>query len=208
MPVRITLRSTSTCSPYREMLRHLVESPMADSIIICSGYIQEKRWNYSILDDGLLESVKQGCMQGRVITIAGTEDEEWFKSYRRFIERLRAAQVNVTPCVAPKDNWHAKIALRMKGDSPIAALIGSSNLTRRAWEIGSETIKWNFEADVLIWIDEPGLNAYFGDRLDMDVPFGDFRLILDPHVRQPNELEQLKHLQQYLRHSGVRQMRE
>src|SRR5690348_2306421 len=41
MPVRVTLRTKKEFSPFRTLLRKLIELPDGDSVILCSGYIQE-----------------------------------------------------------------------------------------------------------------------------------------------------------------------
>jgi len=204
MPIRITLRSTVEFSPYRELLSRLIESPAGDSVLLCSGYIQTLG-RYNILRDGLLGSIKKGCGAGKVITVAGSFEDEnrskyapnrepnpyWLDSYKNFIRNLRGAKVSVEPYIAPERNWHAKIAIRLRDDEPVAALIGSSNLTRPAYSLNAD--KWNFEGDVMIWSD-PALNEHFRRPFNANLTYGDMQLILDPGVRQPDERYQLRAL--------------
>ena len=209
MPVRITLRVDEDYSPFRDMLKFLINCPLGDSLLICSGYIQEGLWNFNILKEELLDCIKSGCSQGDVITVAGKlTDLNWRQSYINFIDGLEDAGIKVIPCIAPKLNWHAKIAMRLAGPSrdPIAALMGSSNLTRPSWD-QSKNLSWNFEGDVLLWVDIDELNSYFGNQYQPRVRFGDIRLVLDDKVRQHNEKEQLSLLYDHIRHSGITRFR-
>lgn len=192
MPIRITLRTTKEFSPFRVMLQRLIALPDTDSLILCSGYIWEPElgyYDYSILDDELLTALEIGCQRSEVVTIAGKLEGFWLDYYKRFVRRLRGAGLSIKPLVAQRKNWHAKVAIRLKGDTPVAAIIGSSNLTGPAY--GIDRPRWNFESDVLIWCNSPRLNAYFREAYGAELAFGDMQLILDPDVRQLNEEQQL-----------------
>lgn len=190
MPVRITLRSRKDFSPFREMLKRLIEAPEGDSLILCSGYIWEPVTGYKVSDDELLDTLQRGCSQGEITTIAGKLDEDWIEYYKNFVRRLKNANLKVTPYFAPKRNWHAKIAIRLKECKPIAAIVGSSNLTGPAY--GENRRTWNFEGDVLIWSISRTLDSYFKKPFQVDMPFGDLQLVLDPRTRQLNEQQQLE----------------
>jgi hypothetical protein len=205
MAVRVTLRTSKNFSPYRILLRKLIEIPDGDSLVLCSGYIQEtdpgnlKRYN--ILRDDLLISIEKGCLQGQIIVIAGKfENRQWLDYYKNFIYGLKRAGVKVIPYIAPKKNWHAKIAIRLKQKQPIAALIGSSNLTGPAY--GINRANWNFEGDVLIWSNTI-YNSYFKQRINNETLIGDMTLILDPEIHQPNEDEQLESIYRDVMESGL-----
>jgi HKD family nuclease len=205
MPVRVTLRTSKKFSPYRILLRKLIELPDGDSLVLCSGYIQQtspmSSRGYKILGDELLPSIYKGCAKGSVKTIAGKfEYRSWLEYYQNFVDGLRKAGVNVNPYCAPKKNWHAKIAIRLKQDKPIAALIGSSNLTGPAF--GINRAHWNFEGDVLMWGDT-AYNSYFKQQLDNEAPIGDMTLILDPETHQPSEEEQLNLIYREVMSSGI-----
>ena len=196
MPVKVVLRTSKSHSPFRDILNRLITCPIGESLILCSGYIWEPDADsstYKILDDGLLETIKKGCASGVTVTVAGKFSEEvWKEHYRNFVFRLRDAGVRVQAFVAPKKNWHAKIAIRLKGKVPIAALVGSSNLTGPAYRLNS--CHWNFESDVLIWPNNPELNTYFRSSLSNQNRVGNLDLILDPEVQQLSEQEQLDNL--------------
>lgn len=44
--------------------------------------------------------------------------------------------------------WHAKVFLAKQGNRPLVGIIGSSNITRRAF---GELKKFNYECDVVMW---------------------------------------------------------
>jgi hypothetical protein len=189
LPLKITLRKDKKSSPFRQMLNMLLQSPAGDSAILCSGYIWQPAGNcYNILDDGLRSAIVSGCSGGTLTTVAGKFSYSYYKDYyRRFIRDLRSNGVNVDPYYAPKKNWHAKIAVRMSGNRPVAALVGSSNLTGPAYGVNRN---WNFEADVLIWTEEGKQTEFFrDDGLNQDL--GKFEAILDPGFTQLDEKDQL-----------------
>ncbi len=44
--------------------------------------------------------------------------------------------------------WHAKIFLAKQGEVPLVGIIGSSNITRRAFGLDKD---FNYECDVVFW---------------------------------------------------------
>jgi hypothetical protein len=195
LPVRVTLRTAKDFSPFREMLHRLIRLPEGDDLVLCSGYIWEPpstSKDYKILDDELLDALQSGCDGKEITTIAGKLDEQWLSHYKNFVRRLRQAGIQVKPYFAPKRNWHAKIAIRLKQGEPIATIIGSSNLTGPAY--GENRYTWNFESDVVIWRNFPALNNAFRAPFQTDTLFGDMQLIVDPEIRQLNEEQQLNRI--------------
>ena len=193
MPVRLTLRSNKDFSPFREMLLWLIEAPIGGSVLLCSGYIWEPASGYKILDDELLDSLRRGCASGKIITVAGKlEQDMWRDFYRNFVSRIKSSGLSITPYIAEKYNWHAKVAMRLKDNAPVAAIIGSSNLTGPAYRMDWKN--WNFEGDVLIWGNDPALDGYFRRSFKTQSRHGDIQLILDPQIEQPDEDEQMRAL--------------
>src|SRR5438046_258176 len=96
MPIRITLRQGPAEGPFRRMLTGLITAPFGDSILLCSGYVQEDPFgSFRILDD-LLPLLKTGCAAGKVITVAGKlERGSWRDQYEHFVRRLAREGVNV-----------------------------------------------------------------------------------------------------------------
>jgi hypothetical protein len=191
MPIKITLRKEPELSPFRTILGLLLTSPAGESAVLCSGYIwQPNGGRYNVLDDGLRQSIISGCAGGVLTTVAGKFYPAYYQDYyRNFISDLRLNGVTVDAYYAPRKNWHAKIAIRTNQGYPVAALVGSSNLTGPAY--GIDRNSWNYEADVLIWAESGNQTAYFRND-DMDLPLGRLEAILDPNVQQASEEAQLK----------------
>lgn len=190
MPVKLAFRKDGTDSPFRKMLHQMLTSPTGDSAILCSGYIWETTNRYAVLADGLLPVIQSACTSGELTTVAGRfTGGDYRKYYQNFVSRIRASGVTVHAKHAPDGNWHAKIAIRTHRGRPIAALIGSSNLTRPAYGLNIEG--WNFEADVLIWLPSSQTNDYFSDD-SIQQELGKLELVLNPEATQPTEEEQLE----------------
>ena len=172
------------------MLDSLIRAPFGNSLLLCSGYVQEDTGGrFKILYD-LLPVIKTGCAGGTITTVAGKLDVTWEPRYRNFVARLQSAGLTVRPYCAPKKNWHAKIALRLDGDQPVAGIVGSSNLTRPAYDAPYDW--WNFEGDILIWPPSPEFTDYFrSPDFVGHASIGVIDTILDPDVEQPSEKDQL-----------------
>ncbi|HDR7824872.1 hypothetical protein COE58_10470 [Bacillus cereus] len=55
-------------------------------------------------------------------------------------------------------SWHSKIAMMIKNNTPIASIIGSSNLTKAVWKEGSG--RFHFEADIYIKSNSTDINLH------------------------------------------------
>ncbi|MBE0671401.1 MAG: hypothetical protein IH588_12495, partial [Anaerolineales bacterium] len=107
MPVRVTLRTKKDFSPFRVLLKKLIELQDGDSVILCSGYIQDiiraqSPRAYSISEDELVDYLKRGCARGTVLTIAGklksygkNKSPAWYVQYENFIKNLKANGLSV-----------------------------------------------------------------------------------------------------------------
>lgn len=192
MPLSITLRRGSDISPFRRQLLRLIDSPRGDAVVLCTGYVTEgeKQHYYSVLNDKLLQALKTGASSGLEV-YGGMLKPDWSAdNFSRFVERLIEAGLPVQAFVSETKRWHAKIALRLEENRPIAAIIGSSNLTGAAYA-ENQPFDWNYECDVTIWLDETDLNAYFSQR-PTDVDDLDWlAAILDPDLEQANEEKRL-----------------
>ena len=202
MPLKITLRRGSESSPFRRQLLRLCQMPTGGDLVLSSGYIWEPESGYRVLNDELLDSIIAGIKKHKVVTIAGklqkSGKSDWPQYYRNFVQTLRTAGIAVEPYVAPKRNWHAKVAIRLdRAGSPVAAIVGSSNLTGPAYAENRYT--WNYECDVTIWVPKAELDQYFRFQSDPD-PYEQLSCILDPEIRQPNEEERLRELLADMQH--------
>jgi len=188
MPVKIVLRKRYDFSPFRRILNLLLQAPLGDTVLLCSGYIWQPSRRYNILNDGLRNAILNGCANGELITVAGKFNPGYYSNfYHNFINDLRR-NIKVRAYYAPRKNWHAKVALRLANNRPVAGIIGSSNLTRPAY--GENWRNWNYEADVLIWI--PGILTNYFQQDDIPIEVGKIELILNPDIDQPNEESQLQ----------------
>ena len=191
MPVKIVLRKRYDFSPFRRILNLLLQAPLGDTVLLCSGYIWQPSRRYNILNDGLRNAILNGCANGELITVAGKFNPGYYRYYsnfyHNFINDLRR-NIKVRAYYAPRKNWHAKVALRLANNRPVAGIIGSSNLTRPAY--GENWRNWNYEADVLIWI--PGILTNYFQQDDIPIEVGKIELILNPDIDQPNEESQLQ----------------
>lgn len=158
MGARIFLRTNGKDSRFRIYLNRLIRATHGDSLLLCSGYISD----IPSMHQDIADSIKLGCApSGTVTLIAGkfpqsTSDDfdaEWEARFIKFASFLKAelssTGITLKVMVAPSRNWHAKIAIKINGASPVIALLGSSNLTGPAYLTGIQ--KWNYESDTLLW---------------------------------------------------------
>lgn len=193
MGLRIILRRRKEYSPFRRALLSIIGLPQTDSLILCSGYIYE-HYKYRISQDQLATALASGCQGGTITVIAGKLDRQWEGHYMRFLESLRAAGLRLCAYKVPSKNWHAKIAIKLRDDEPVAAIIGSSNLTRPAYADNPPT--FNYECDVIIWQEQIRdiIERQFAE-LETDPHFDRWEAIDAVLAReQPNEEKRLKKL--------------
>ena len=197
MSIQITLRRNAAFSPFRKQLLEICEIPYHGNLILCSGYIWENH-SYSVLDDDLLAAIKAGLSGNQIVCIAGKlakKPVNWFQHYSDFVAKLKSHGISVTAKVAPKRNWHAKFAIRLdKSDSPVVAMVGSSNLTGPAYVENRNS--WNYECDVTMWKDKSMWDASLSEqRTPIEDPFTTMAAILDPDSpKQPTVEERLAKL--------------
>ena len=198
MPLLITLRRNPESSPFRRQLQRLCRLPAPGDLILCSGYIWEPESGYSVLEDDLLECIAVGCHGKTVTTIAGKLQKsgyiDWLQHYKNFVARLQRAGIAVRPYIVPRRNWHAKIAIKLDGiGQPLAAIVGSSNLTGPAYREGWRT--WNYESDVTIWRPNAGVDSHLNSTSEqIPNPYEEITCVLDPHTPQPTKEERLQAL--------------
>lgn len=65
--------------------------------------------------------------------------------------------------------WHAKVFLAKQGNVPLVGIIGSSNITRRAFGLDKD---FNYECDVVFWDEsvpdiDSSMSAAIGDIDDI-----------------------------------------
>lgn len=169
MGIAILFRKDGNVSPFKSMLKRLIELPQGEHLLLCSGCIQEPPYSYSVTQDtGLLQAISKGCKGSVVIVSDRYASGRWKPAYSCFVtQMLDHAEVNGLSVIErrtkAKAKWHAKVAMKISGEmdrltslrdaGPIAGIIGSSNLTRPACQAPA-TYPFNHECDVFLWNDE------------------------------------------------------
>lgn len=188
MSIKITLRRNIEFSPFRKQLLEICSFPIQGNLILCSGYIWEGS-TYSVLNDDLLAAIKKGLCGNKIICVAGklqTKPVNWVQHYKDFVNKISSHGISVEAKVAPRRNWHAKIAIRMNSkNQPIVAIVGSSNLTGPAF--GENRYAWNYECDVTLWSDKEQWDHVLDNHTDQteNDPFTSIETVLDPN--KPNQ---------------------
>jgi hypothetical protein len=170
---------------------------IGSQLILGSGYFQENLRGspYSILQDNLLAAItgNSGLTRIEVYGAKLNGNGPWRVSFTNFVQRLRNSRIPTRAFLARRMNWHAKVALRIGRRGPVAAIIGSSNLTRPAYGI-RPLRSWNYECDVTIWLPTKTCMNTFSKNSAAHNESIIMTAILDPQVEQPNEEEQLRRL--------------
>ncbi len=132
----------------------MIELP-GEELIISSGYIAEcKSFSASgSLLPHIINAIKnKNSKLKKITTIAGKIRYKYYKDrYKIFVNNLVSqfsGQIIINPIYF--NNWHAKVSIKISGRKPIAAIIGSSNLTSTAYGLMGKW-NWNRECDVVIW---------------------------------------------------------
>jgi phosphatidylserine/phosphatidylglycerophosphate/cardiolipin synthase-like enzyme len=190
MPLTLTLRRSNDYSPFRDQLLRVVRAP-GNSVFLFSGFVDA-----GVFGEELIGALKESCSNGKLVLLAGmlteTNSMNWRELYAQAIAKLKEAGIDVSAYEVPRQNWHAKIALRMNDSQPVAAVIGSSNLTHPALSTNRE--RWNYECDVTMWHDT-ALTSHFrsGGRARNGLEYAE--LALDPEVKdQPDIAQRLTQL--------------
>lgn len=197
MGLMIFLRKDKQTSYFRDALLEITNIPGATRLVLCSGYFSEIK-KFSIAGE-LLKGTRIRNLE--VMAIGGMfQYSKQLQSFTDFIVKLRANHVQVNPFKAINNRWHAKVAIVLNQNTPLAGIIGSSNLTRPAFGIGAIPI-FNHEADVLLLTNQ--INDSYFDLLrnqDSEDPFVPIDAILRPN--QPNELVRLNAIYQEVTRSN------
>jgi len=176
MPFKIALREVQSKSFFKRYLHVMAEARFAagrpvGELWIASGYFNGdyvSKEPHHKTTRTLPQAIALGCTKVRIF--ATREHVKPTKpghmphavALRDFVASIPTG-VGVSVFGSAGATWHAKIALRVIDDQPIAAIIGSSNITRPPYcerpYLRAST--WNYECDVLIWTDQVEYNATF-----------------------------------------------
>ena len=151
MGLAIFFRKRLAVNKFRELLIKSLDSGLGNEAIICSGFFQEcfGKSKYQVS----LEYDFQTVLLGNNIKLKtiGIHNNFWIASYKNFRDNLKSNGVNINAKLSKNLRWHAKVYILLKDKLPIFAIVGSSNMTRNAFSI---TSPFNFETDVVLWLDE------------------------------------------------------
>lgn len=143
---------------------------MVDEALVCSGFFQDDA-KYSTGADFDLVAHRKGTPLK--VTTLGLYSYSWKAQYATFFAQLNsknsAASFTAVQKRIPSMGWHAKVFLAKQAGTPLVAIIGSSNITRRAF---GELKDFNYECDVVIWDEsvpeiDAAIEAAIGDARDI-----------------------------------------
>lgn len=152
--VAIILRKSQIENKFRDVILGAFKQDKFNTIHICSGFFQE-RGKYFASNCFIAESPKISCK--RKVIVVGVYNGIWKGDFDSFVTGLRKIKclchgtpLHVIKRKIRRYHWHAKVFIASDSKGPQLAVIGSSNITSRAFGL---TKLWNFEADVILWND-------------------------------------------------------
>lgn len=147
--VAIFLRKSGSTNKFRAAILGTLRTDLVDNALLCSGFFQENA-RYSAGADFDLISHRTGTPLK--VTTLGLYSYSWKAQYATFFTQLQTQ--NKALCFSaiqmriPSMGWHAKVFLAKGGNVPLVGIIGSSNITRRAFGLDKD---FNHECDVVFW---------------------------------------------------------
>jgi len=173
--IAIFLRNDPRTNRFRRAILGTLRCSTVDTALMCSGFFQDDG-KYSAGSDIDVITHRSSAL---ALTTLGLYSYSWKIQYDDFINQLmaknRAPHFSVTKKRIPGMGWHAKVFIAKRGPDPVVAVIGSSNITRRAF---GEFAPFNYECDVVMWEEsdahinsaiEGAIGDAGGDNLDVVV---------------------------------------
>jgi hypothetical protein len=160
------LRKKQAPNIYRSTLLGAFSTGVGDDFLLCSGFFQEKKYkvtSYYASQSFIHNAPALPCAVN--LTTVGVYDKKvWGAQYDDFAKALATIKCHCGKPLSvtkrkPKtaNKWHAKIFIARKNGVPQLAIIGSSNITKNAFD---EKKGWNRECDTVIWrVDNPAADA-------------------------------------------------
>jgi hypothetical protein len=151
--VAIFLRKEEAINKFRDVILNSFQASEFTDITICSGFFQE-RGKYFASDCFKRFTPKLTCK--RTTKVVGVYNGIWKGDFDTFAQKMSnitctcKTQMNIEKRRVKRYHWHAKIYIASDVNGPQLGVIGSSNMTSRAFGDGAS---WNFEADVVLWND-------------------------------------------------------
>ncbi len=147
--VAIFLRKNLAENKFRDVILSALRSDEIDSALLSSGFFQEDA-SYSV--SNLFRISPHRLCKPLALTIVGLYSYSDKKKYTTFINNIKAYNCSLcfqlTSKVMSGMRWHAKVFIAKKDGNPAIAIIGSSNITRRAFDT---LTNFNYECDVVFW---------------------------------------------------------
>lgn len=147
--IAIFLRGSGAVSKFRRAILSTLRVDAVDEGLLCSGFFQD---DLKFSAGAEFDLVSHRRCSPLCLTTVGLYSYSWKKQYSSLGKQLRTA--NPCPCFSvrqkriPGMGWHAKVFIAKITGTPVAGVIGSSNVTRRAF---GEFAAFNRECDVVIW---------------------------------------------------------
>lgn len=151
------LRATQFPNIFRRTLLNAFLEQIGDEYLLCSGFFQEKKYNkssYYASNSFINNSPKWPC-RIKITTVGVYGIYTWGSQYHDFTNAISTIRC---PCGVPlkverrkpktSNKWHAKVFIVRNDDRPLLAIVGSSNITKNAFD---EQKGWNRECDSIIW---------------------------------------------------------
>lgn len=156
--IAIFLRNTGSVNKFRRAILNTLRTDCIDEALLCSGFFQDDGKYSTGADFDLIAHRKCSPLK---ITTLGLYSYSWKAQYATFFSQLKAK--NSCPCFSavqkriPSMGWHAKVFLAKSANAPMVGIVGSSNITRRAF---GELSDFNYECDVVMWDEKvPEINS-------------------------------------------------
>lgn len=134
---------------FRRAIIETLKSEEVDEALLCSGFFQHTHNYQAGLD---LDISKHRSSTPLKLTVMGIYSYTWKQQYIDFFNQLSAINAGGLFSATQKKmkgmRWHAKIFIAKKHSNPLVAIIGSSNITSRAF---GEHASFNYECDVIFW---------------------------------------------------------
>lgn len=156
--IAVVLSTIPAFNVFRSTLSGAFATGYLDQFLICSGFFHQrhnKRGRF-FASDAFLNSA---LPPASAITVVGAYDpasnefDDFVTTLRSGLRTTSGSPVPITQRRSLRkygNRWHAKVFVAREGNHERLAVVGSSNLTRSAFD----TSATNNEADVVIWDDE------------------------------------------------------
>ena len=172
--IAMILRTRVAINRFQAAIVNAVACPHFDRALLCSGFFQEGSGGYFASNTFLPGT---SCMRRPTpmeMSVVGTYNLYGLPPFHAFVDNVRAL-TTCTCCLniskRKTNRWHAKVFIAWESGVPAFAVIGSSNITRPAFDT---TSPFNFESDVILWNTSCSNATALAERL-----FGDIKGTLD-----------------------------